>query len=255
MGRSAAGEYEQNDKRFFHHKPFICCSALINIMKVDAMVKEVLQETPKVRLVRLSLPQKIAFRPGQWAGVWCDDFIGENNKPLRRAFSIASMPGEDYVELCVARGQGLSAHLQDLKPGSVVHIDGPYGMFWLRPAQKYLFIAGGTGIAPFRPMIHQALAEGKEVLLIYSMKTPSDFIYRKEFESLKGKFKLVPTITVDGFPQWDGERGRVQNFLQKYFKKGYEVYICGPPALVENVEEKLIDLGQLKEHIFLDKWE
>ncbi len=224
-------------------------------MKVDATVKEVLQETPRVRLVHLSLPEKMLFRPGQWVGVYCDDFIGENNKPVRRAFSIASSPGEKHIELCVARGQGFSVHLQELQPGAVVHIDGPYGMFWLRPAQKYLFIAGGTGIAPFRPMIHQALQEGKEVLLIYSMKTPSDFIYRREFEGLQGKFKLVPTITVGDFPQWKGECGRVQTFLHKYFKKGFEAYLCGPPSMVESVEKKLIELGQLKEKIFMDKWE
>jgi NAD(P)H-flavin reductase len=228
---------------------------LIKVMKLDATVKEVVQETPKVRLVRLSLPDKLPFRPGQWVGVYCDEFLGANNKPLRRAFSVASCPNEDYIELCIARGQGLSAHLQDLKPGSVVHIDGPFGMFWLRPSEKYLFIAGGTGIAPFRPMIHQALNEGKEVILIYSMKSPSDFIYRKEFEGLKGSLKLVPTITADKYPQWEGERGRVQTFLHKYFKKGYQAYICGPPAMVEQVEQKLIELGHPKEHIFLDKWE
>lgn len=223
-------------------------------MKLDATVKEVVQETPKVKLVRLELPEKIAFKPGQWVGVWCDHFISENNKPLRRAFSIASFPDERDLELCISRGSGLSAHLQDLKPGSKVHVDGPYGLFWLRPAEKYLFIAGGTGIAPFRPMIKQALEEGKEVLLIYSMKTPSDFIYRKELEGLKG-LKMIPTITVEGFPQWQGERGRVQNFLQKYFKKGYQVYVCGPLGMVEAVEAKLAQLGQLKEQIFLDKWE
>jgi len=227
---------------------------LINIMKIDATVKEVLQETPRVKLIRLEFPQKLAFKPGQWVGVWCDDFIGENNKPLRRAFSIASLPDEPYIELCVARGHALSAHLQDLKPGSKVHLDGPYGMFWLRPAQKYLFIAGGTGIAPFRSMIHQALSEGKEVVLIYSMKTPSDFIYRKELESLKG-LKLVPTITVEGYPQWEGERGRAQTFLHKYFKKGYDVYVCGPPPMVEAVNQKLEELGQPHELIHEDKWE
>ncbi len=228
-------------------------------MKVQAVVKEVLQETPRVRLVRLTWNgvSSFAFRPGQWVGVYCDDFLGANNKPLRRAFSIASKPGEEHIELCIARGHGLSVHLQDLSAGSKISVDGPYGMFWLRPAKKYLFVAGGTGIAPFRPMIHQALAEGKEVLLIYSMKTPSDFIYRKELEELKvnKNFKMVVTITLDQFPQWDGERGRVQNFLQKYFKKGYDIYICGPPAMVEGVEKKLVSLGQLKEKMFVDKWE
>jgi NAD(P)H-flavin reductase len=225
-------------------------------MKVEAVVKEVIQETPKVKLVRLSWPgvEKFAFRPGQWVGVWCDEFLGANNKPLRRAFSIASNPGQDFIELCIARGNGLSKHLQDLSEGAKVNLDGPYGMFWLRPAKKYLFIAGGAGIAPFRPMIQQALAEGREVFLIYSMKAPSDFIYRRELESLKG-LKLIPTITVEGFPQWNGERGRVQAFLQKYFKKGYDAYICGPPGMVESVEQKLAELGQPKEKIFVDRWE
>ena len=225
-------------------------------MKVQAVVKEVLQETPRVRLVRLAWPDvsKFAFKPGQWVGVYCDNFLGENNKPLRRAFSIASIPGENHIELCIARGQGLSKHLQDLAVGAKVNVDGPYGMFWLKPAQNYLFIAGGTGIAPFRPMVHQALSEGKKVLLLYSMKTPSDFIYRKEFEGLKG-LKLIPTITVDQFPQWTGERGRVQDLLPKYFKNGCDAYICGPPAMVEAVEAKLLQLGQAKEKVFVDKWE
>jgi len=226
-------------------------------MKVKATVKEVLQETPRVRLVHLEWPgvRDFGFKPGQWVGIWCDSFLGENNKPLRRAFSIASSPSLDYIELCIARGTGLSAHLQDLPVGSTVNIDGPYGMFWLRPAQKYLFIAGGTGIAPLRPMIHQALSEGKEVLLIYSMKTPSDFIYRAEFEGLKGKFTIIPTITTGGYPQWEGQRGRVQTFLHKYFKQGYDVFICGPPSMVEDIQAKLIELGQQKEKIFVDKWE
>ena len=228
-------------------------------MKFDATVKEVLQETPKVKLVRLTWSgvSSFPFRSGQWVGVHCDEFVAPNNKPLRRAFSIASMPGDNYIELCVARGQGLSGHLQDLSLGSKLHVDGPYGLFWLRPAEKYLFVAGGTGIAPFRPMIQQALEEGKEVLLLYSMKTPSDFIYRNELEGLKNnpKFKMIVTITVDQFPKWEGERGRIPTFLDKYFKQGYGVYICGPPGMVENVEKKLVKLGQPKETIFVDKWE
>lgn len=225
-------------------------------MKFEGVVKEVVQETPRVRLVRVSLPQKLNFRPGQWVGVWCEDFLGINHKPLRRAFSIASLPDESFIELCVARGQGLSRHLQDLKEGAKVCVDGPFGMFWLRPAEKYLFISGGTGIAPFRPMIRQALAEGKEVLVIYSVKSPSDFVYRKELESIDSpKFKLIVTVTAGDFPAWKGETGRINTFLKKYFKSGYSAYLCGPPSMVESVEQELLNLGQPKDKLFVDKWE
>lgn len=228
-------------------------------MRVEAAVKEVVPVTPKVRLVRLVWPgvEKFAFRPGQWVGVWCDDFLGVNNKPVRRAFSIASSPGDEYLELCVARGELFSKHVQDLPPGAKVYVDGPFGMFWLRPAKEYLFVAGGTGIAPFRPMVHEALGMGAGVTLLYSMKSPSDFLYRTELEGLREKgLQLVPTVTSGlDFPAWTGRRGRVQALLGDVWKKGVDVYVCGPPAMVEGVVEELHRRGQPKEHVFVDKWE
>ena len=213
-----------------------------------------------MKLVRLQWlgVEKFAFRPGQWVGVFCENFLGANNKPLRRAFSIASVPGEHFIELCIARGQQLSAHLQDLPAGAKVSVDGPFGAFWLRPAEKYLFIAGGTGIAPLRPMIHEALKGNKEVTLLYSMKTPSDFIYRTELEEFakNPKFKLVRTITENhAFPAWQAERGRVQNLLKKYWKQGMHVYVCGPALMVDDVQKLLVSFGQAKEAVFVDKWE
>lgn len=226
-------------------------------MKFEAVVKEVVKVSPKVSLVRLTFEgvSEFKFRPGQWVGVWSDDFLGENNKPVRRAFSIASVPGEPYLELCVAKGQNFSAFLHDTKPGQKFWVDGPYGMFWLRPAKKYLFIAGGTGIAPFRPMVHEAVRSGADVILIYSMKSPSDYVYRDELESVKGKFVLVPTITVKGYSQWMGRQGRVQTFLKEYFDKDRQTYVCGPPSMVEELEKDLLKLGLKKEMLFVDKWE
>jgi len=82
-----------------------------------------------------------------------------------------------------------------------------------------------------------------------------EIIYRKELETLKGAFKMITTVTAGEFPAWDGETGRIQTFLEKYFKPGYEVFICGPAGMVEASEQKLVDLGQPKEQIFVDKWE
>lgn len=246
-----------------------CCSLLsetyltvaghLSGMKFRAQVKEVIQQTHKVRLVRLAWDdvEKFMFRPGQWVGVYCDDFLGVNNKPLRRAFSIASSPGDPYLELCIARGQHLSKHLQDLGEGAEVNVDGPFGMFWLRPAKKYLFIAGGTGIAPFMPMIREALKAKSEVTLVYSMKSPSDFVYEKELTGLaKEGLNLIPTVTAGlDFAGWQGRRGRVQSFLKDVWAQGLLVYACGPIPMVEAVVKELERLGQPKDQLFVDKWE
>lgn len=225
-------------------------------MKVKTTVKEIVQETPKVKLVRLTWPEckSFSFKPGQWVGAWCEDFKGENNKPIRRAFSIASSPNNEYLELCIARGQLLSKHLQDLPAGSDVWIDGPYGMFWLRPSKEYLFIAGGTGIAPFMPMIDEAIRAGAKVTLLFSFKTPSDFIYRERLENTKG-LTLVPTITLDEFASWKGRKGRIQTFIEEFYNQSQTIYVCGPPAMVESLENKFASLHHPKDQLFLDKWE
>ncbi|HLC32480.1 MAG TPA: FAD-dependent oxidoreductase [Candidatus Nanoarchaeia archaeon] len=224
--------------------------------KFTATVHQKIKETPRVVRVLLSAPElkSLAFRPGQWIGIASEQLLGENNRPLRRAFSIASHVNDEFLELCVARGKSLSAFLQDAPTGTKLNVDGPYGTFWLKPAEKYLFVAGGTGIAPFRPMIKEALANKKEVVLIYSFKTPDDFIYKEELESLKGKFTLVTTLTQFDKP-WNGEKGRTQTILHKHWKPGALAYICGPVAMVEEVQKKLIELGQPEKEILVEKWE
>ncbi len=224
-------------------------------MRFDSKILENLKESPRVHIIRLSKPAEFLFKPGQWVSVWCDDFVDEKNNPVHRAFSIASFQDEPHIELCIARGTGLSAHLQDSPVGTVVHVDGPYGAFSLKSGRKCLFIAGGVGISPFRPMIRQALNDERQVLLIYSMRIPADFLYRKEFEFFGSDFKIVPTITMDHhYRVWEGERGRVQDFLKKYYKKDFDVYLCGPPPMVEAVIEKLKKLKHPEDKIFLDKW-
>lgn len=222
-------------------------------MKFTAVVHDNIQETPRVKRLLLSAPEikDLKFRPGQWVGI-ASEQLKDGTRLVRKAFSIASSPDEPFLELCIARGKQLSAHLQDLVKGVKLNVDGPYGNFWLKPAEKYLFIAGGTGIAPLRPMIKEALNKGKEVVLLFSFKTSADFIYHKELEFLKG-LTLVPTITQHD-SHWSGEKGRIQAILHKYWKSGFACYICGPPSMVEEVQKKLNELGQTKD-IFVEKWE
>ncbi|PIN76146.1 hypothetical protein COV18_00845 [Candidatus Woesearchaeota archaeon CG10_big_fil_rev_8_21_14_0_10_37_12] len=226
--------------------------------KHQVKIVESIQETPNVKRVRLSKPDNFNFLPGQWIGVCCADFHENGtSRPLRRAFSIASFTDEPFIELCVARGKALSAHLQDLSVGSEVIIDGPFGLFWLKPAEKYLFIAGGTGIAPFMPMIKQALDEKKKITLIYSVKTEADVIYADKLDEFEndGNFKLVLTFTYDSCSDLAHEHKRVPVFLNKYYEQEQQAYVCGPDAFVDDVKEKLIDLGQEEKKIFVDKWD
>ena len=136
-------------------------------------------------------------------------------------YSIASSPGEsatqDYLEfLLKLEPDGWGAHLRELRRGARVAVDGPFGSFVLParpPKRQFLFVAGGTGIAPLRSMIAHALETGHpgRLHLLYSARTPADFAYLPELRRLErsGRLELALNTTREIPRGWRGERGRI----------------------------------------------
>ena len=104
---------------------------------------------------------RFGFVPGQWLSVKANTPDGEE---MTRAYSIASPPSENgHVAFCLNRVQDgfMSNYLCSLDEGATIAFQGPFGDFILRPPLRdTVFIATGTGIAPFRSMLHWLLAEG-----------------------------------------------------------------------------------------------
>ncbi len=100
------------------------------------------------------------FVPGQWLSVKATTPEGEE---MTRAYSIASPPGENgHFAFCLNRVEEgfMSNYLCGLEEGAQISFQGPFGSFILRPPLRdSVFIATGTGIAPFRSMLHWLLAE------------------------------------------------------------------------------------------------
>src|ERR1700737_2135453 len=108
----------------------------------------------------VSAVPRFGFVAGQWLSF-------KTNKPdgdeITRPYSIASPPGEDNrFALCLNRVQDgfMSNFLCDMKQGQEIRGQGPFGDFILRPPLRdTVFVATGTGIAPFRAMMHWLLAD------------------------------------------------------------------------------------------------
>ena len=100
------------------------------------------------------------FVPGQWLSVKANTPDGEE---ITRAYSIASPPSENgHVAFCLNRVQDgfMSNYLCTLDKGATIAFQGPFGDFILRPPLRdTVFIATGTGIAPFRSILHAIQAE------------------------------------------------------------------------------------------------
>src|SRR3989344_1847576 len=125
----------------------------------DLTVESAELVTPRNKHLRFRLPpgKELRFKAGQFAQM----FIPHDGKVRRTSYSIASSPGhKDYFELCVTLVDGgvSSSYLHSLKAGDRIQAMAPLGTFTFKDDNRdSVFIATGSGIAPFRSMIGDLL--------------------------------------------------------------------------------------------------
>ncbi|GAA2914103.1 PDR/VanB family oxidoreductase [Streptosporangium fragile] len=127
--------------------------------------------------------------------------------------------------------RGGSAYVHDeLAEGDMVAIGGPRNNFALVPAERYLFIAGGIGITPLLPMIHQAELLGTDWQLLYGGRTRTSMAFAGELARHGDRVTLAPQDECGllDLAAWLPERAR----------PGTKVYCCGPAGLLAAVERR-----------------
>jgi len=127
-------------------------------------------------------------------------------------------------------GRGGSAYVHDrLAPGDLVGVGGPRNHFPLVPADRYLFIAGGIGITPLLPMIHQAELMGADWQLLYGGRSRASMAFREELSAAHGDRVHISPQDECGLldlAPWLGTPD-----------PGTKVYCCGPAPLLAAVEQ------------------
>lgn len=138
----------------------------------------------------------------------------------------------DSWEVAVLRepaGRGGSQWIFDsVVPGSTIRVQGPRNHFGLEPAPNYLFIAGGIGITPIRPMIATADQAGRNWRLLYGGRSASSMAFVADLAELYGDRVLVR-------PQDQFGLLNLADFLGSA-APGTMVYCCGPEPLLAAVE-------------------
>ncbi|MFL6116021.1 MAG: FAD-binding oxidoreductase [Catenulispora sp.] len=226
-------------------------------------LRSVVTTTPLTRLIRLDLGARpFVFQAGQAA------LIGTHGQTERRPYSIASSPDDavrhrriEFLVKVDAMGT-VGPHLAVLTRGTRVDFEGPSGAFTLggEPAPAYLFVAGGTGISPLRSMLRHliASASGTTISVLYSARVPEELAFRAELERLARRhlIQLHLTVTGQSSAAWDGIRGRVaiETLERALPSKDAVCYLCGPPAMVEDVPPLLRQLGVPSSHVRTEEW-
>lgn len=231
-------------------------------MLLTLPIREILPATPRARIVRFDLgTTTFDYAAGQAV------VVGNHGQPRRRPYSIAAAPEdarrEGWIELLVGVDQrGAAGEHLTLERGARIDLQGPLGAFTF-PAnpeeQRFVFIAGGTGIAPLRSMLRHALViPHREVGLYYSARTPEDFAYEAELTSLarERRIELKQTVTRPVDDSWTGARGRLGRADLQPLVHGPATlcFICGPPGLVEGISTILQELGIARHRIMAEEW-
>jgi NAD(P)H-flavin reductase len=225
-------------------------------------LREVIRSTPRARIARLDLDDHpFEYAPGQAVS------IASHGHDKRRPYSIASAPEDaqrdGYLELLVGvDADGKAGPHLSLDPGALVDVEGPLGAFTF-PAdpeeRRFIFIAGGTGIAPLRAMLRHALVvPHRNIGLFYSARTPDEFAFERELRELAeaGEIELRQTVTRATDTDWSGARGRLdrQALEELVHDPATLCFVCGPPALVDEMPRILTELGIPRSRIKVEEW-
>ena len=217
--------------------------------------------TPRASVVRLDLgTAQFDYEPGQAV------MISSHGSPTRKPYSLAASPEDAAREHCLELLVGLDdngtpPHF-DLELGARVDVEGPMGNFTFpdgSPDRRFLFVAGGTGIAPLRAMLRHAIEGGHRQLgLLYSARTPTDFAYEGELRELaaSGTIELRQTITRTADDAWSGGRGRIgrSDLAPLVHDPRTLCFVCGPPSLVDEIPRLLKELGIAPQQIRIEEW-
>ena len=229
---------------------------------MKATILEFHDIAPEVRHFVFQVPEvsELRFKPGQFVS-FKETVAG---KKITRPYSIVSLPDGNRFELCLnlVHEGVFTPHLFAMKPGDSIEMSAPLGFFTVRdPAKEAVFVATGTGIAPFRSMAPDYLSNplAKQLTLLFGVRRENTIYYRNDFDALARKypdFRFWPTLS-RAESSWTGRTGHVQTHLLEAIgdRRDLDVYICGLKAMVDDVRAILKELGFDRKQIIFEKYD
>ncbi len=196
-------------------------------------------------------PALPGFRPGQFAMVYA---FGVGEVPL----SVSAIGDDGRLTHTVRAVGAVSAALHRLRPGEPAGLRGPYGNGWdLAEAagRDVLVVAGGIGLAPLRPVVHEVLARpdryGRLTVLI-GARTPADLLYGDDLRAWRRAARVEVTVDRPA-PGWRGDVGVVTALLDRVGIRPEDTcaLVCGPEVMMRHTARALLGRGVPAERIQL----
>jgi benzoate/toluate 1,2-dioxygenase reductase subunit len=214
----------------------------------EATIDEVRQLSPST--ISLSIQSdaldKLAFLPGQYVNLQVP------GTTETRAYSFSSLIRDGKVSFLIRNVPGgrMSSYLTGLaKPGERMTLTGPLGSFYLRDIKRpLLMLAGGTGLAPFTAMLEKIAEQGSAhpLHLIYGVTHDADLVDMDKLAALAARIpNFTFAVCVASAESAQPKKGYVtQHIAPSHLNDGnVDIYLCGPPPMVEAVNHFIRDQG------------
>lgn len=230
---------------------------------LPARVEALTKLNHDVMLLKLKLPasERMQFRAGQYIEILLKD-------GRRRSFSIANPPHDDeFLTLHIREvPDGYFTHhvFHEMEERAMLRIEGPHGSFYLREntMDPIIMVAGGTGFGPCKAMIEQEMTTGfnRKIDLIWGARSEDDLYMRALAEKWAKENKNINFIPVLSEPKesdWAGETGWVHEAVMQHHSdlSGFDVYMCGPPPMINAGKAAFLEKGLDEERLFFDSFE
>jgi Na+-transporting NADH:ubiquinone oxidoreductase subunit F len=241
---------------------------LLAIQEYACRCAKIVDLTHDIKLFRFELvqPATIDYVPGQYVQLRAPAYE-KGTREVYRAYSIASDPAEkgviDLIIRLVPGGICTTYCFEYLKEGDEVKINGPYGEFRLSETQApIIFIAGGSGMAPIKCILHQMKnsANQRKATYYFGANRVDELFLTEQMRRLESElasFRYVPVVARPEEGQaWDGQAGLVTEAVKREVKNASEseAYLCGSPGMIDASVKVLVELGMKEEKIFYDKF-
>ncbi len=223
--------------------------------KLILKLKEKTKLTDDVYDFVFTADKKLNFKAGQYLE-WTFGHKNTDTRGNRRYFTIASSPTENEIRIGIKfskkRGSSFKREISDMKIGDKIVASQLAGDFTMpKDTGKFVFIAGGVGITPFRSMIKYLIDTNQkmDIVLMYSDKKTNDFVYKDVFKKAVGELGLKAIYfetEKEGRMTADVIKKRIPDYKERIF------FLSGPHGMVSNFEKSLAEMKLPKKQIKVD---
>jgi ferredoxin-NADP reductase len=170
-------------------------------------------------------------------------------------FSLSAAPDGASLRVTVKGNGDFSRRLRNVKPGTHVVAEGPFGSFTeqSRLRERVALMAGGVGITPIRALLEEMSGD---LVLIYRVMSVDDIIFREELERLARKRGFRIHFVVGDHRAPGNENLMTAEHLRQLIPDlpDRDVYLCGPPAMLQVLEQQVRWTGVPARHIHVDRF-